>query len=69
MDYLVRSLGLATRAFQDFPLSRAEKPSHDWHVQPVVKDQIRIPPKRRVSVEPQRIALSVLETLSTFTVC
>jgi len=26
-------------------------PSHDWHVQPVVKDQIRIPPERRVSVE------------------
>ena len=27
-------------------------PSHDWHVQPVVKDQIRNPPERCVSVEP-----------------
>ena len=26
-------------------------PSHDWHVQPVVKDRIRIPPERCVSVE------------------
>jgi hypothetical protein len=48
----VRSLELATRAFQDSLLSRAAKPSHDWHVQPVVKDQNRIPPERRVLVEP-----------------
>ena len=32
-------------------LSRVNKPSHDWHVQPVVKDQIRSPPERCVSVE------------------
>ena len=50
-QYIVRSLELATRAFQDSLLSRAAKPSHDWHVQPVVKDQIRNPPERRVSVE------------------
>ena len=50
-QYIVRSLELATRAFQDSLLSRAAKPSHDWHVQPVVKDQNRIPPERCVSVE------------------
>ena len=33
-------------------LSRVNKPSHDWHVQPVVKDQNRSPPERCVSVEP-----------------
>jgi hypothetical protein len=51
-QYIVRSLELATRAFQDLLLSRAAKPSHDWHVQPVVKDQNRSPPERCVSVEP-----------------
>ena len=44
----MRSLELATQAFQDPGMPG---PSHDWHVQPVVKDQIRIPPERRVSVE------------------
>jgi len=48
-QYIVRSLELATRAFQD---PGRPGPSHDWHVQPVVKDQIRSPPERRVSVEP-----------------
>ena len=48
----MRSLELATRAFQDSLLSRAAKPSHDWHVQPVVKDRIPVPPERWVSVEP-----------------
>jgi hypothetical protein len=28
-----------------------ESSSHDWHVQPVVKDQSRDPPERRVLVE------------------
>ena len=34
-----------------FPALTSSEPSHDWHVQPVVKDQIRNPPERRVSVE------------------
>ena len=45
----MRSLELTTQAFQDPGMPG---PSHDWHVQPVVKDQIRNPPERRVSVEP-----------------
>ena len=63
-QYIVRSLGLATRAFHYFKGSAVNRcapspnshesrrnKSHDWHVQPVVKDQIRDPPERCVPVE------------------